>query len=78
MVTENGVADEKDRIRPRFIIDHVNAIKKSRVNVEAYMYWSLYDNFEWNFGYKMKFGLYDINLNPRPSAFIFKELQEIT
>ncbi|MFP3163827.1 MAG: family 1 glycosylhydrolase [Acidianus hospitalis] len=78
LVTENGVADEKDRIRPRFIIDHVNAIKKSEVNVEAYMYWSLYDNFEWNFGYKMKFGLYDINFNPRPSAFIFKELQEIT
>lgn|GEM_PF-4660319 len=77
LVTENGVADEKDRIRPRFIIDHVNAIKKSGVNVEAYMYWSLYDNFKWNFGYKMKFGLYDINLNPRPSAFIFKELQEI-
>ncbi|BDC18679.1 family 1 glycosylhydrolase [Acidianus sp. HS-5] len=75
LVTENGVADEKDRIRPKFINEHVNAIKKSGVKVDAYMYWSLYDNFEWNFGYRMKFGLYDINLNPRPSASVFKELQ---
>lgn len=77
-VTENGVADEKDYLRPRFILDHLNAIKSSRVKVEGYFHWSLLDNYEWNFGYNMKFGLYDINMNPRPSAYIFKEITFLT
>ncbi|MEJ2775614.1 family 1 glycosylhydrolase [Sulfolobaceae archaeon RB850M] len=74
-ITENGIADSRDYIRPYFILSHINAIKESRVNVEAYMYWSLVDNFEWNFGYEMKFGLYDINLKPRSSALLFKNLK---
>lgn len=53
--TENGVADSTDRIRPYFILSHIQAIKESRIKVDAYLYWSLIDNFEWNFGYQMKF-----------------------
>ena len=74
-ITENGIADSRDYIRPYFILSHINAIKESRVNVKAYMYWSLIDNFEWNFGYEMKFGLYDINLKPRSRAILFKNLK---
>ncbi|BFI74783.1 family 1 glycosylhydrolase [Sulfurisphaera ohwakuensis] len=74
IVTENGIADSKDFLRPSFLISHVEAIKESKVNVEAYLYWSLIDNFEWNFGYQMKFGIYTLDLKARPSAYIFKEL----
>ncbi|ARM75201.1 family 1 glycosylhydrolase [Acidianus manzaensis] len=77
LITENGIADALDRIRPYFILSHLQAIKESKVNVEAYLYWSLIDNFEWNFGYEMKFGLYTLDLKPRPSAIIFKELPNL-
>ncbi len=72
-ITENGVADESDSLRPKFILDHLSALKSSEVKVEGYFHWSLLDNFEWNFGYKMKFGVYDIDMDPRPSAYVFKE-----
>ncbi|MBB5254326.1 family 1 glycosylhydrolase [Sulfurisphaera ohwakuensis] len=74
IVTENGIADSKDFLRPSFLISHIEAIKESKVSVEAYLYWSLIDNFEWNFGYQMKFGIYTLDLKARPSAYIFKEL----
>ena len=76
-ITENGIADSKDKLRPNFLLQHLEAIKNSRVKVEAYMYWSIIDNYEWNFGYEMKFGLFELDFRPRPSAFLFKELVEI-
>ncbi|AWR96731.1 family 1 glycosylhydrolase [Acidianus sulfidivorans JP7] len=77
LLTENGVADAFDRVRPYFILSHIEAIKESKVNVDAYLYWSLIDNFEWNFGYTMKFGLYTLDLKPRPSSIIFKEIPNL-
>ncbi len=76
-VTENGVADERDVLRPKFILDHLEELKKSKVKVEGYLHWSLMDNFEWNFGYKMKFGIYDVEMNPKPSASTFKEATQL-
>ena len=30
-------------------------------DVRGYMYWTLIDNFEWNFAWELKFGLYEWN-----------------
>lgn len=29
--------------------------------MRGYMYWTLVDNFEWNFAWELKFGLYEWN-----------------
>ena len=63
-VTENGLADDTDEVRPIFIKRYLYALNralKDRINIKGYFYWSLMDNFEWAEGYKMKFGLYDVN-----------------
>lgn len=32
---------------------------KDGYNLRGYHYWTLLDNFEWNFAYDLKFGLYE-------------------
>lgn len=63
-ITENGLADEKDQKREKFIKDHLyyvhQAIQKG-ADVRGYLYWSLTDNFEWQHGFWPKFGLVEID-----------------
>ncbi len=63
-VTENGIADQTDRLRPRFIQESLAAIDRARnrgVDVRGYFHWSLLDNFEWNEGFTGRFGLYAVD-----------------
>ena len=74
-ITENGIADAKDRKRAKFISDHVRAMRKAikaGANVRGYFYWSLEDNLEWSDGYAPKFGLFTRQRKMRPSAKVFR------
>ena len=66
LITENGVADREDKIRAKFIIDHLQQVKRAidkDVDVIGYLHWSFMDNYEWHEGFneKGKFGLFKIN-----------------
>ena len=66
IITENGIADDKDDRRSLFIKRYLYALFKTieeGYDVRGYFYWSLMDNFEWAEGYMMKFGLYDVDFN---------------
>ncbi len=67
-ITENGAAfpdqlvaglvHDSDRIA--YLQMHLQALVQAReagVDIQAYFYWSLMDNFEWNSGYLRRFGL---------------------
>lgn len=59
-ITENGVETKDDAIRERYLQSHLNVVSKALkkgVNIQGYYHWSLLDNFEWDHGYTMKFGL---------------------
>ncbi len=59
-VTENGVADAHDALRPRFIVRHLARVARAidrGFDVRGYYHWSLLDNFEWAEGYEPRFGL---------------------
>ena len=63
-ITENGVCDNNDRLRVRFIYDHLLEVKKlidEGVDVRGYYHWSLMDNFEWSEGVSARFGLYHVD-----------------
>jgi beta-glucosidase len=66
IITENGLADDKDNRRAGFIDTYLYAVSKAIADgydVQGYYYWSLMDNFEWNFGYGPRFGLYHVDFD---------------
>ena len=80
VVTENGIATTDDAQRIRFLASHLGALKEAMddgVDVRGYLYWSAFDNFEWNHGFRPTFGLVEIDRGdglrriPRPSAYAF-------
>ncbi|MEA1937299.1 MAG: glycoside hydrolase family 1 protein [Patescibacteria group bacterium] len=63
-ITENGLADKKDKNRAEFIREHLKYVHKAiseGVNVKGYLHWSLLDNFEWADGFKPRFGLVEMD-----------------
>lgn len=56
-ITENGCADATDRIRPRFVLDHLAVIARSDLPIERYLHWCFVDNWEWSDGMAPRFGI---------------------
>jgi len=84
-ITENGVADENDALRPEHLKRHLWIVSdaiKDGYDIRSYHHWSLMDNFEWAEGYKMKFGLHAVdfdnqNRELRHSGKIFQDIISI-
>lgn len=75
LVTENGIATSDDRQRISFIKTAVEGVERcirDGIPVKGYLYWSLLDNFEWQKGFAITFGLIAVDRStqtryPRPS-----------
>ena len=64
-ITENGVPDQADALRPGFLLTHLREVWRAIsfcFPVMGYYHWSLVDNFEWDRGWTQRFGL--IAMNP--------------
>jgi len=76
MITENGLADERDEQRQWWLTQTLIAMQKAMdegVRLEGYLHWSLLDNFEWDKGKWPRFGLAAVDYEKgtrtlRPSA----------
>jgi beta-glucosidase len=85
IITENGICarDDDDPQRVRYLHSHLDAVERARrdgVRVEGYLYWTLYDNYEWAEGFEPRFGLVEMDFEtlerrPRPSAREFAGLR---
>lgn len=81
-VTENGVADSHDQYRQWWLQETIIAMERAMsegVDLRGYFHWSLFDNFEWKYGWWPKFGLVEIDRkhgmrrHPRASALWFAD-----
>ena len=64
LITENGVEDGDDFLRPRYIVEHLHQVWKAiQFNwpIKGYFHWSLVDNFEWERGWSQRFGLWGLD-----------------
>lgn len=84
VVTENGIPDAKDKKRPEFLRQSLQALDRAKngkfpLDIRGYYHWSLFDNFEWLQGYGPRFGLIEIQYEaglkrvPRPSFFSYRD-----
>lgn len=82
IITENGVEDSQDVLRPRYLVEHLHQVWRA-VNfnypVKGYFHWTLVDNFEWERGWTQRFGLWELDpatqaRKKRPSADLFAEI----
>jgi beta-glucosidase/6-phospho-beta-glucosidase/beta-galactosidase len=79
-VTETGIADARDRLRPMYLRDHAMVIRdavRAGADVRGFFHWTLTDNFEWADGFGPKFGLFTRARKPRPSAMVFADLRKL-
>lgn len=90
--TENGVAltewknlngEIPDDLRIDYVKRYLRELHRAaqEVPILGYFYWSLLDNFEWNFGYSKRFGLiyvdYDtMERTPKRSAYWYQKVIE--
>ena len=82
IITENGVDDADDELRPQYMLEHLYdlwRITNNNYPVEGYFHWTLVDNFEWERGWSQRFGLWGLDTETqarlrRPSADLFAEI----
>ena len=81
-ITEHGLPDQNDAQRPRWIVAQLAAIHRAiqaGCDIRGYFHWTLVDNFEWDDGWTMHFGLIGMDpttqiRTPRPSAALYGEI----
>ena len=82
LITENGWGDSDESRRTRALLLHLRQLWRAHNfnwPVQAYYYWTLVDNFEWERGWTQRFGLYELDLAtqtraPRPAAKLYAEI----
>jgi len=81
-ITENGVEDSRDSLRPSYTVQHLHEVWKAanfNWKVKGYYHWSQVDNFEWERAWTQRFGLWGLDLDTqkrirRPSVDLYKEI----
>lgn len=70
-----------DRLNTRWLrlSAQMKSLLRSGADLRGYFHWSLTDNFEWNEGWHLRFGLIELDpltqeRRPRPSAGIYAEI----
>lgn len=64
IITENGTPENNPKFYESFLLSHLKSLGKAisaGVDLRGYFWWSLLDNFEWDKGFKQRFGLVGVD-----------------
>jgi beta-glucosidase/6-phospho-beta-glucosidase/beta-galactosidase len=85
-ITENGGPVTDEAGQTGLLVRHLHWLQKAiadGADVRGYFFWSLMDNFEWNHGMNMRFGLYAVDdqsaaktRTPRAAVEVFGAIAE--
>ena len=93
IITENGAGygegDDhlegktvNDQLRVDYVKRHIDTAMQARkdgANLQGYTLWSIFDNFEWIFGYNRRFGIVYVNFEtqeriPKKSYYEYQKI----
>ncbi len=83
-ITENGLPDADDDLRPRALLLHLRWLwwaLQENLPIRGYYHWTLVDNFEWGEGWTLRFGLFELDPQTqerrrRPSADLYAAIAQ--
>ncbi len=78
-ITEHGCASTDEAFRETDLKENLASVHRAiegGVDVRGFYYWSLLDNFEWQFGYSKKFGLIRVSFEDKELPREMKPLGE--
>jgi beta-glucosidase len=76
LVAEYGIGTDDDAVRAQYLRDGLAVVSGALargIDVRGFFHWTGVDNYEWNHGYDVSFGLIDRDRNVRPSAGVLAE-----
>jgi len=82
LISENGIDDKNDNLRPGYLMEHLYQVWRAaneNYPVKGYFHWTLVDNFEWERGWSQRFGLWELDpatqvRSKRKSADLYAEI----
>ena len=81
IITENGTYAGPNERQERFLVEHMAwllaAHRTLELDLRGYYWWSLMDNFEWNHGMSLKFGLFEVDSQDRSKPRIARPVQSM-
>ena len=76
LVCEHGVGTDDDEWRCDILRESLAIVEEAvddGIDLRGFFHWTGVDNYEWNHGYTVQFGLFDRNREPRGSAELMRE-----
>jgi beta-glucosidase len=76
LVAEYGIGTDDDDVRARYLHDGLAVVNEALargIDVRGLFHWTGVDNYEWNHGFDVSFGIIDRDRVVRPSARVLAE-----
>ena len=75
LVAEFGLGTDDDALRSQYLTEGVRIVHDAvsrGIDVRGFFHWTAVDNYEWQHGFDVAFGLLDLDRNVRPSAEVLR------
>ena len=76
LIDECGIGTDDDDWRATYLrecLDEADRALADGIDLRGFFHWTAVDNYEWNHGYRVPFGLFDVDRTPKPSAALMQE-----